>query len=278
MFTTDTQITSTSGHKVKALKIFSYMINRLKDHCLATITRNNVSRPTPDIPVIQLVLTVPAIWSDTAKDLMCQAACEAGLSATKDSDFLMITLKSGAYESLYRNPVSIYSSTREIKPIFMIDMGLRYQVIDAGGGIIDITQYTVSHLEIVNHYSHYGGACGCFQLDKKFKKFENMRMNKKANKNMRQRMNAEKLKQLQEQVRIGGKGSARRKKKIVHKSATTEHKKLQTTLKKLGVNPVCGIEEVNIINKDGSVIHLNNPKVQASLGANIFAIIGEANN
>jgi len=50
------------------------------------------------------------------------------------------------------------------------------------------------------------------------------------------RMNQEKLKQLQESVRIGGKGTARRKKKIVHRTATTDDKKLQSTLKKLSVS------------------------------------------
>jgi len=89
-------------------------------------------------------------------------------------------------------------------------------------------------------------------------------------------MNAEKLKQLQAQVRIGGKGTARRKKKVVHRTATTDDKKLQGSLKKLAVNTIPGIEEVNMIKDDGQVIHFNNPKVQASLQANTFAITGHA--
>ncbi|KAH3693202.1 transcription factor BTF3 homolog 4-like isoform X1 [Dreissena polymorpha] len=91
-------------------------------------------------------------------------------------------------------------------------------------------------------------------------------------------MNPEKLKQLQEQVRIGGKGSARRKKKVVHRTATTSDKNLQNSLKKLSVNNIPGIEEVNMIKDDGQVIHFNNPKVQASLAANTFAISGHAEN
>jgi len=91
-------------------------------------------------------------------------------------------------------------------------------------------------------------------------------------------MNQEKLKQLQAQVRIGGKGTARRKKKVVHRTATTDDKKLQSSLKKLSVNNIPGIEEVNMIKDDGSVIHFNNPKVQASLAANTFAVTGHAEN
>jgi len=91
-------------------------------------------------------------------------------------------------------------------------------------------------------------------------------------------MNQEKLQQLQAQVRIGGKGTARRKKKVVHRTATTDDKRLQSSLKKLSVNTIPGIEEVNMIKDDGSVIHFNNPKVQASLAANTFAVTGHADN
>ena len=47
------------------------------------------------------------------------------------------------------------------------------------------------------------------------------------------KMNSDKLKQMQNQVRIGGKGTVRRKKKVVHRTATTDDKKLQSSLKKL---------------------------------------------
>lgn len=91
-------------------------------------------------------------------------------------------------------------------------------------------------------------------------------------------MNLEKLKKLQEQVRIGGKGTPRRKKKVVHSTPATDDKKLQGSLKKLSVNTIPGIEEVNIIKNDGSVIHFNNPKTQASLATNTFAITGHGEN
>lgn len=89
-------------------------------------------------------------------------------------------------------------------------------------------------------------------------------------------MNAEKLNKLSSQVRIGGKGTARRKKKVIHRTATTDDKKLQNSLKKLTVNPIPGIEEVNMFKEDATVIHFNNPKVQASLAANTFAVTGHA--
>merc|ERR1711970_108342 len=42
------------------------------------------------------------------------------------------------------------------------------------------------------------------------------------------------------------------------------------------MNNIPGIEEVNMIRDDGHIIHFNNPKVQASLAANTFAITGHA--
>merc|ERR1712137_1221422 len=92
-------------------------------------------------------------------------------------------------------------------------------------------------------------------------------------------MNPAKLASLQAMsanVRIGGKGTARRKKKIVHKASNTDDKKLQSQLKKLSINPIPGIEEVNMFKDDGSVIHFTSPKVQASPQANTFAISGQA--
>ncbi|KAG9384144.1 NAC-domain-containing protein [Pyrenophora tritici-repentis] len=57
-----------------------------------------------------------------------------------------------------------------------------------------------------------------------------------------------------------GKGTPRRKVKKVHKSAGTDDKKLQTALKKLNVQPIQAIEEVNMFKTDGNVIHFSAPK------------------
>merc|ERR1712127_155302 len=86
-------------------------------------------------------------------------------------------------------------------------------------------------------------------------------------------MDREKLARMAGAVRTGGKGSVRRKKKAIHKTTTTDDKRLQNTLKRLGVNTIPGIEEVNIF-KDETVIHFTNPKVQASIAANPYVVSG----
>ncbi|XP_076958243.1 basic transcription factor 3-like [Bidens hawaiensis] len=86
-------------------------------------------------------------------------------------------------------------------------------------------------------------------------------------------MNVEKLMKMAGAVRTGGKGSVRRKKKAVHKTTTTDDKRLQSTLKRIGVNAIPSIEEVNIV-KDDIVIQFSNPKVQASIAANTWVVSG----
>jgi len=61
-------------------------------------------------------------------------------------------------------------------------------------------------------------------------------------------------------VTNSGKGTPRRKVKKVHKSAGGDDKKLQTQLKKLNVQPIQAIEEVNMFKADGNVIHFAAPK------------------
>ncbi|KAF5369079.1 hypothetical protein D9758_002901 [Tetrapyrgos nigripes] len=88
--------------------------------------------------------------------------------------------------------------------------------------------------------------------------------------------------------RIGGKGTVRRK--VVRKtnaSAAQDDKKLQGALKKLNVQPISGVEEVNMFREDGNVLHFTAPKgaysppfspssfpLHAAVSANTFAIYG----
>ncbi|CAL8574857.1 Nascent polypeptide-associated complex subunit beta [Xanthoria parietina] len=84
-------------------------------------------------------------------------------------------------------------------------------------------------------------------------------------------MDQAKLAKMQQSVRIG---TPRRKQKKVHKTSGTDDKKLQTSLKKLNVQPIQAIEEVNMFKEDGNVIHFAAPKVHAAVPSNTFAVYG----
>lgn len=72
----------------------------------------------------------------------------------------------------------------------------------------------------------------------------------------------EKLAKLQSAQRVGGKGAPRRKavKKPKGAVAGGDDPKLQAAMKKLAVQPLTGIEEVNMFKADGNVLHIDAPK------------------
>eukprot|EP00922_Rhytidocystis_sp_ex-Travisia-forbesii_P020414 GHVS01030040.1.p1 GENE.GHVS01030040.1~~GHVS01030040.1.p1 ORF type:complete len:186 (+),score=63.55 GHVS01030040.1:470-1027(+) len=74
--------------------------------------------------------------------------------------------------------------------------------------------------------------------------------------------------------RLGGKGTARRKAKKVHKTVVGDDKKLQQTIKRVGASSIQGIEEVQMTREDGKVMSFTNPKVQAAPSANTYVVNG----
>merc|ERR1712118_470096 len=75
-------------------------------------------------------------------------------------------------------------------------------------------------------------------------------------------------------VRTGGAGSFRRKTRKQGSSSVADDKALQAQFKRLGVNNIPGIEEVNMFKDDGTVLHFSSPKVQASITANTYVVSG----
>lgn len=79
-------------------------------------------------------------------------------------------------------------------------------------------------------------------------------------------------------ARTGGAGSQRNKSKGVGARGGADDKKLSGVLKKMGVQPLNGVEEVNIFTNDGNVIHITSPKIQASIPSNTYCVSGDAQN
>merc|ERR1719415_366636 len=75
-------------------------------------------------------------------------------------------------------------------------------------------------------------------------------------------------------AQTGGKGSVRRKRKAKRKSTSQDDKRLQSQLKKLTVNNIPAIEEVNLFRNDDTVVHFPTPRVQASIAANTYVVSG----
>ena len=58
---------------MKAITVFSEAIRFLKDHLMSALNERNASNEIA-VDDIMWVLTVPAIWTDTAKQFMREAA------------------------------------------------------------------------------------------------------------------------------------------------------------------------------------------------------------
>ncbi|OMJ94848.1 hypothetical protein SteCoe_1871 [Stentor coeruleus] len=76
-------------------------------------------------------------------------------------------------------------------------------------------------------------------------------------------------------LRIGGKGSMRKKNKVPHKNNQVDDKKVKGAIKKLGVQPLPGIDEVNFFQDDNTVLHFDSPQVEGNIKDNFFVISGK---
>lgn len=78
-------------------------------------------------------------------------------------------------------------------------------------------------------------------------------------------------------ARIGGKGGARMKKRPVsHRTSSGDDKKLQASIRRMGLSTLPGIDEVAMLKEDGKALVFHHPKVQAALNANTFIITGSS--
>eukprot|EP00099_Drosophila_melanogaster_P017051 NP_572938.2 Nascent-associated complex beta-subunit-like, testis 1 [Drosophila melanogaster] len=87
-------------------------------------------------------------------------------------------------------------------------------------------------------------------------------------------MDFKKLKKMEEVVRIGGKGSMRRKHKRFPSSAAAE-KRVQATLAMLPLKNIDEIEEVTIEFTNSSKVVLTMPRVQSTAGNSFFVVSGD---
>ncbi|CAC5405256.1 unnamed protein product [Mytilus coruscus] len=143
------------GQPLPAIDVFSLSIKALKDHLNSTVEIKNIIL---DDEKTKWVLTVPAIWTDTAKQFMRKSAEKAGIPRDK----LTIALEPEA--------ASIYCQTfpsagcREIAEI-----GSRYMVADLGGGTIDVTVHEkIPNGTLKEVTKASGNGCGGTSVDDAF--------------------------------------------------------------------------------------------------------------
>ncbi|XP_060578820.1 heat shock 70 kDa protein 12A-like isoform X2 [Ruditapes philippinarum] len=114
---------------------------------------------------VHWVLTVPAIWTDAAKQFMREAAVQAGLLTNK----LTIALEPEAASIFCRHLSVDTAISGGNLSIAKMPVGTRYMVLDAGGGTVDITVHeVVSENSVKEIKSASGGGWGGILVDKAY--------------------------------------------------------------------------------------------------------------
>ncbi|CAC5408686.1 unnamed protein product [Mytilus coruscus] len=131
ILTLDANIEEECGKKMKALDVFCIAIKYLKEQVIRKIQRRCMGATDDDV---RFVLTVPSIWSVQAKIFMKAAAEKAGIN----NDQLILAIEPEV-ASIYFYELRLDFDRRENKFLPFITPGMKFMVIDLGGGTADIT-------------------------------------------------------------------------------------------------------------------------------------------
>ncbi|XP_053390534.1 heat shock 70 kDa protein 12A-like [Mercenaria mercenaria] len=150
------------GRSLPALDVFSLSINYLVSDVMKAIEDKVTSRIKSE--EILWVITVPAIWTDAAKQFMREAAVRAGINTER----LIIALEPEAASVYCRHlPVDKTVDGKEVS-ISTFSEGTKYVVLDAGGGTVDITVHEVVSDGVKEIKAASGGGWGGTMVDKAF--------------------------------------------------------------------------------------------------------------
>lgn len=149
------------------------------EHTLKTLQRKHEELTQY---TLQVVLTVPAVWSPSAKDKTLKAAIKAGMP----EDLQLVTEPETAALAVLKD-----KSEEDT-----IDVGDAFVICDAGGGTVDLISYVVEGLQplrVKECVMGDGGLCGAIFLDEEFERHIRIRvgriqyekLSKRAKANMR---------------------------------------------------------------------------------------------
>ncbi|CAG2207015.1 unnamed protein product [Mytilus edulis] len=158
---TDSELSDIRGKSVPAKDVFASSIRFLKQHLISSLSRQGVD--VADFG-IQWVLTVPSIWSDSAKQFIRQCAVKAGIQ----NDSLVVSLESEA-ASIFCHHISSNLSVGTNTGVLSSKKGTQYMVVDMGGGTSDITALeNIGKNKLKEICRACGADCGGIAVDNAF--------------------------------------------------------------------------------------------------------------
>ncbi|KAI8090646.1 hypothetical protein BDF21DRAFT_491033 [Thamnidium elegans] len=168
---------------VDAVQVIADYLREVKDHVIRHIIAESkfkkdkkgftrFFKSSGSEPKLQFVLTVPAMWTTSARETMAQAAIKATIIKKEELDELLIISEPEAaalfcekkYSNLIRDPKNP-------------DIDSNFIVCDAGGGTVDLVTFRLTRNQetgdpmICQIGSGIGDTCGSTYLDKAFKDY-----------------------------------------------------------------------------------------------------------
>ncbi|KAG0196930.1 hypothetical protein BGX28_009539 [Mortierella sp. GBA30] len=144
---------------ISALEAVTHYLKKLHGHVMSELTKGFIKNYEPS--QFQYCLTVPAMWSDAAKNTMRRAAIGAGLIQEGDPPNRLILISEPEAAAMY---------CERMVERFSLKHGDRFMICDAGGGTVDLIVFEVNeppgqarHLREVTR--GHGASCGSVFLD-----------------------------------------------------------------------------------------------------------------
>ncbi|KAL3857338.1 hypothetical protein ACJMK2_012015 [Sinanodonta woodiana] len=162
-----TMIEEITGKTLPAMKVFSRAIESMRNDFLSQF-KSKLEGRIEDRDICW-VLTVPAIWSESAKQFMRHAAITAGIK----NEYLRIALEPEAAALLCNYlPLKMLTISGSQSTFQTFQKGCKYMVLDAGGGTVDITVHEIiGGGKLKEIHKATGGAWGGTAVDEAFRQF-----------------------------------------------------------------------------------------------------------
>ncbi|KAI7896855.1 uncharacterized protein EV154DRAFT_491018 [Mucor mucedo] len=129
---------------------------------------------TLDTSKLRFCLTVPAVWTEKAKNIMRDAVIRAGIISKEDPQDRLLLVGEPEAAALY---CETFLDEYNLKP------GQNFLICDAGGGTVDLVVYRISvdkngKNSLMEEVAGDGAICGSTALDANFRRFvsENMQL------------------------------------------------------------------------------------------------------
>ncbi|XP_052761148.1 heat shock 70 kDa protein 12A-like isoform X2 [Mya arenaria] len=166
LLTHDMKIVDASGKSMVAMTVFELSIKHVKKKVLERMELNMGDKIIESD--VMWVLTVPAIWRDSAKQFMREAAVNAGISNAQ------LTLALEPESAAICCKEMALRKTEGIEGIMLkaFDPGQKYIVLDCGGGTVDTTGHEVQENgQLKELHAATGGPWGGKLVNDAFEEF-----------------------------------------------------------------------------------------------------------